>query len=147
MRSNQQILQQNALQQNALFHDDDAELFLRNGWPTKGVKPYFQSGPLSEILTIANLRHAESKILITTTPPRHNNTTPRRHSSVVSFSQNRLQREQYRHLNIAKNFLRFVQVFAYTVHLNCAPFYRVACDFKKNDGYHFYNVVRNNLIS
>ena len=32
--------------------DDDA-FFSRNGWPTKRVKPYFQSGPLSKILTIA----------------------------------------------------------------------------------------------
>ena len=39
------------------FNDDD-ELFLRNGWPTKRVKPYFQTRPLSEILTIANLQHA-----------------------------------------------------------------------------------------
>ena len=37
------------------------ELFLWYGWPTKGVKPYFQPGPLSEILTIANLRHAASR--------------------------------------------------------------------------------------
>ena len=41
---------------------DDDELFLWYGWPTKGVKPYFQPGPLSEILTIANLRHAASRI-------------------------------------------------------------------------------------
>ena len=40
----------------------DDELFLWYGWPTKGVKPYFQPGPLSEILTIANLRHAASRI-------------------------------------------------------------------------------------
>ena len=32
------------------------------GWPMKGVKPYFQPGLLSEILTIANLRHAASRI-------------------------------------------------------------------------------------
>ena len=42
--------------------DDDDELFLWYGWPTKGVQPYFQPGPLSEILTIANLRHAVSKL-------------------------------------------------------------------------------------
>ena len=37
-------------------------LLSRNGWPKKGVKPYFQPGPLSEILTIANLWHATSRI-------------------------------------------------------------------------------------
>ena len=37
------------------------ELFLRNGWPAKGVKLYFQPRPLSEILTIANLWHTASK--------------------------------------------------------------------------------------
>ena len=36
--------------------------FLCCGWPTKGVYPYVQPGPLSEILTIANLRHASSRI-------------------------------------------------------------------------------------
>ena len=41
---------------------DDDELFLWYGWPTKGVKPYFQPGPLSEMLTIADLRHATSRI-------------------------------------------------------------------------------------
>ena len=41
--------------------DDDNELFLWYGWPTKGVKPYFQPGPLSEILTIANLWQAASR--------------------------------------------------------------------------------------
>ena len=39
------------------------ELFLWYGWATKGVKPYFQPGPLSEILTIANLWHAASRRL------------------------------------------------------------------------------------
>ena len=43
--------------------DDDNELFLWYGWPTKGVKPYFQPGPLLEILTIANLRHAASRVV------------------------------------------------------------------------------------
>ena len=38
------------------------ELFLWYGWLTKGVKPYFQPGPLSEILTIANLQHAASRV-------------------------------------------------------------------------------------
>ena len=41
--------------------DDDDELFLWYGWPTKGVKPYFLPGPLPEILTIANLRRATSR--------------------------------------------------------------------------------------
>ena len=39
-----------------------AELFLRNGWPMKCVKPYVQVGSLSEILTIANLRHTANRI-------------------------------------------------------------------------------------
>ena len=43
------------------LHDDD-ELFLWYGCPTKGVWPYFQPGPLSEILTISNLRHVASRI-------------------------------------------------------------------------------------
>ena len=42
--------------------DDDEELLLQNDWPTKGVKSYFQPGPLSEILTIVNLWHAVNKI-------------------------------------------------------------------------------------
>ena len=42
--------------------DDDDELFLWYGWPTKGILPYFQPGPLSEILTIVNLRHAASRV-------------------------------------------------------------------------------------
>ena len=42
--------------------DDDDELLLWYGGPTKGVYPYFQPRPLSEILTIANLRHAVSRI-------------------------------------------------------------------------------------
>ena len=29
-------------------HDDDDELILWNGWPTKGVEPYFHPGPMSE---------------------------------------------------------------------------------------------------
>ena len=36
--------------------------FLWYGWPTKGVSPYFQPGPLSEILTSLNLRHAASRV-------------------------------------------------------------------------------------
>ena len=42
--------------------DDDDELFLQNGWPTKGVYALFPAEPLSEILIIANLRHAESRV-------------------------------------------------------------------------------------
>ena len=40
-----------------LQHQDDDELLLRNGLPTKNVKLYFQPGPLSKILTIGNLQH------------------------------------------------------------------------------------------
>ena len=43
-------------------NDDDDELFFWYGLPTKGIYPYFQPRPLSEILTIANLRHAASRI-------------------------------------------------------------------------------------
>ena len=43
-------------------NSDDDELFLWYGWPTKSVWPYFQLGPLSEFLTIANLRHAASMV-------------------------------------------------------------------------------------
>ena len=42
--------------------DDDDELFLWYGSPTKGIQPYFQPEPLSEILTIANLRHVASRV-------------------------------------------------------------------------------------
>ena len=42
--------------------DDDDELFLWYGWPTKGILPYFQPGPLSEIFTVANLQHASSRL-------------------------------------------------------------------------------------
>ena len=47
-----------------LSDDDDDELFCWYGWPTKGIyyRPYFQPGPLSEILTIVNLRHVVSRI-------------------------------------------------------------------------------------
>ena len=48
--------------------DDDDELFLWYGWPTKDVKPYLQPEPLSEILTIANLRHAASRIWTSAEP-------------------------------------------------------------------------------
>ena len=48
--------------------DDDDELFLWYGWPTKDVKPYLQPGPLSEILTIANLRHAASRVWTSAEP-------------------------------------------------------------------------------
>ena len=43
--------------------DDDDELFLWYSLPKKGVYPYFQPGPLSEIPTIANLRHVVCRIL------------------------------------------------------------------------------------
>ena len=42
--------------------DDDDELFLWYGRLIKGDYPYFQPRPLSEILTIANLRRAASRI-------------------------------------------------------------------------------------
>ena len=48
--------------------DHDEELFLWYGWPTKDIKPYFQPGPLSEILTIANLQYAASRIWTCTEP-------------------------------------------------------------------------------
>ena len=67
--------------------DDDDKLFMWNGWPARGVKPYFHSGPLSEILTIANhtpragFEYARNlgsdciewscAVLITTTPRRY----------------------------------------------------------------------------
>ena len=35
---------------------------MRNGWPTKDVYAVFLPGSLSEILTIANLRHAASRV-------------------------------------------------------------------------------------
>ena len=40
----------------------DDELFSWYGWSTKGVLSYFQPAPLSEILTIASLRHVASRI-------------------------------------------------------------------------------------
>ena len=40
----------------AAADDDDDELFLWYGWPTRGVYLHFQPGPLSEILTVVNLR-------------------------------------------------------------------------------------------
>ena len=42
--------------------DDDHELFLRNGWPTKGIKPCFQPGSMSKILAIASLQYTASSI-------------------------------------------------------------------------------------
>ena len=46
------------------FHevDDDDVLFLCDGWPMNGVKPYFQPTPLSKFLTIANVFYATSRI-------------------------------------------------------------------------------------
>ena len=43
---------------------DYDELFLWNDWTTKDVKTYFQPGPLSKILTTADLRHVTSRIWI-----------------------------------------------------------------------------------
>ena len=42
--------------------DDDDELFLWYDLPMKDIQLYFQPEPLSEILTIVNLRHAASRI-------------------------------------------------------------------------------------
>ena len=42
--------------------EDEDELFLWYGWLTKGVQPYFQLVPLSEILTIMNLWHVASRV-------------------------------------------------------------------------------------
>ena len=52
----------------------DDELFLRNGWPTKGVQLYFQPGPLSKILTIANRWHVASRIWTCVEPDGQNKT-------------------------------------------------------------------------
>ena len=38
--------------------DYDDELLLHNGWLTTNIKPWLQSGPLSEIFTMANLWYA-----------------------------------------------------------------------------------------
>ena len=46
-----------------LMYNDDDELFLRNSWPMKGVKRYFQPGPLPEILTFTYIWHTASKNL------------------------------------------------------------------------------------
>ena len=43
-------------------------IFLWYGWPTEGVRSYFQPEPLSEILTIATLRQAESRIWTSVEP-------------------------------------------------------------------------------
>ena len=40
------------------------ELFLRNGWPAKGVYAVFPAGSIADIVTIANLQHATSRISI-----------------------------------------------------------------------------------
>ena len=42
--------------------DDDDELFFGYGWPTKGVYTLFPAWTIVEILTIANLRHAASRV-------------------------------------------------------------------------------------
>ena len=53
---------------NQFIPSDGDELFLWYGWPTKGVSPYFQPGPLSEILTISSLWHTVSRILTFSEP-------------------------------------------------------------------------------
>ena len=42
--------------------DDEDELSLWNGRPTKGIKPYFQPGPLPDALAVANILHAACMI-------------------------------------------------------------------------------------
>lgn len=42
----------------------DDELFLWEGSSIKGIQPYFQLGPLSDILTIGNLQHAAGRIFL-----------------------------------------------------------------------------------
>ena len=44
------------------LRDDDDELFLSYGWPRKDIYRSFHLALLSEILTIANLRHATSRV-------------------------------------------------------------------------------------
>ena len=70
---------------------DDDKLFLWYGWPAKGIKPYFQVGPLSDIHIIANLLHIASRTW-TCTEPRFRFcwmnyaviiTTKLRHTSVI----------------------------------------------------------------
>ena len=48
--------------------DDDDELFSWYDWLMKGIKPCFQPGPPSEILTIANLQDTASRIWACTEP-------------------------------------------------------------------------------
>ena len=51
------------------IHDDnDDELFLWNGWPTKGWSLILKPGILLEIRTIANLEHAASSISASAEP-------------------------------------------------------------------------------
>ena len=42
--------------------NDDDELFFLYGCLTKGVKPYFQPAPLSEILTVTDIPLAAIKL-------------------------------------------------------------------------------------
>ena len=39
-------------------------VLLLNRWPTEYVRPYFQLGPLSEMVTTANFQHAVSRIVL-----------------------------------------------------------------------------------
>ena len=43
------MIKEYALTRSTNLPNDDDELFLWYVWPTKGVKPYFQPGPLPEI--------------------------------------------------------------------------------------------------
>ena len=59
---------------------DDDESFLWYGWQAKGIQPYFQPGPLSEILTITNLWHPEQDLNV--------------HRALVQVSLNKVQHSQ-----------------------------------------------------
>ena len=81
-------------------NDDDDKLFLWYGWQTKGVSSYFQLGSFAEILTIANLRLAASRIWTCAEPDfvlcwrklcssdNHYTTAPKRLFSVGRFCSN-----------------------------------------------------------
>ena len=58
----------------------DDELFLWYGWQAKGIQPYFQPEPLSEILTITNLWHPEQDLNL--------------HRTLVQVSLNKVQHSQ-----------------------------------------------------
>ena len=51
-----------------ILNFDDDNFFLWYGWPKKGIEPYFQLKPLSEIFTIANLWNVPSMVWICAEP-------------------------------------------------------------------------------